>query len=664
MLRYCSIARVRGTALASSLLALASASSVFAADETPAQIATAPVAIEQPTAAAPAPTGEILTPGETPVPLAPLASPDAQVPPAVAVAPVPVADPILIAIREQLAKPSANIDKADAAALTAFYASRTEGPLWIASGAFTPAAKALMAELANADDWALSAKSYPLPSLATADPAVQATAEIALSSAALRYAHDASGGRINPATLSRFNDQRGTFADPSKVMADLAASSEPDAVLRNLHPKHPQFALLRNELLKARHGAAPKAVVAAEPTAPKLVPATGPTLKPGTNHPDVAQIRERLAVGSTAGSETLYDKGLAAAVKAYQDEQGLNPTGVINNATRAAMNGAAKAKGEPKSDPAREADRIALNMERLRWLPADLGAFHIQNNIPEYVTRVYKNGAVIHQEKIIIGKTNTPTSIFSANMQFVIFHPEWGVPDSIKLKEIWPSLRRKVQGEDFFGLGPSVSDTRVLQRHNLRVSQNGRPVDASKVDWATVDPRQFQFIQPAGGTNVLGVVKFRFPNRHDIYMHDTPQRELFAQSTRTFSHGCMRVNNPRRLAEVILAEDKGWSPDRVGAQIASSQSLEVKIERQFPVHVTYFTARVDDDGKLRTFADIYGHDARLTAALAGKPVSLEAPEQTSGDSFAAVQKRPANVKAAAAKPQPGLGGLLEGLFGN
>ena len=320
------------------------------------------------------------------------------------------------------------------------------------------------------------------------------------------------------------------------------------------------------------------------------------------------------------------------------------------------------------SDPARDAERIALNMERWRWMPANMGRFHIINNVPEYTTRVVKDEQIIHQEKIIVGKTNTPTSLFSANMQFVIFHPEWGVPDSIKMKEILPSLKRKTSSEDsFFGLGPTVSDTRVLQRHNLRVSYNGRPVDASKIDWAKTDPRAYSFIQPAGGTNVLGVVKFRFPNRHDIYMHDTPQRDLFGQSVRAFSHGCMRVNNPRRLAEVILAEDRNWSSEKVGSALAGSGTQEVKLERPFPVHVVYMTTWVDADGKLQTFSDLYGHDAKLASALAGKAVRLEDPTTTSGgdDTMAAVTGKKKNgAVPVAQKKEANLGDLFNGLFGN
>src|SRR5262249_3076335 len=258
-----------------------------------------------------------------------------------------------------------------------------------------------------------------------------------------------------------------------------------------------------------------------------------------------------------------------------------------------------------------------------------LGEFHVWDNIPEFQMRVFKRGQMIHQGKIIVGKPETQTAIFSANMKYVIFGPEWGVPDSIKIKEILPYLRPTVEtGGGFFGgFGFGGTDTRVLEKHNLRVTYNGRPVDASTVDWSTVDIRKFNFIQPAGRGNVLGAVKFRFPNKHDIYMHDTPQRELFEKALRTYSHGCIRVHNPGRLAEVLLEEDKGWSAGRVRdlmAQGAEGISFEATLTKQIPVHITYFTAVVED-GQVRSFGDIYGHDRRVTAALGGRPMPLEPP---------------------------------------
>jgi L,D-transpeptidase YcbB len=589
-----------------------------------------------------------------------VATPSVATTPAVATAAVQI-DAALVAVRDRLGRPIAGLDKAQVAALTAFYGSRVDAPVWTDVSGFTARAKDAMSELNKAEDWGLSAGAFVLPTLPVdASAAQRADAEIALSVAILTYARQASGGRVDPASVSRFNDHRGTFADPAIVLSQMATSPKPAMILQSFHPQHPQFGLLRDALTKLRHSADEPVASIEKMVAP--IPA-GAALKPGVTHPDIAAVRTRLGIVGASGAEQTYDKALVAAVRAFQEERGLVASGTISTATRAALNGEVQAAGKPK-DRAKDIERIVINMERWRWLPTDLGRFHILNNTAEFVTRVYKDGQLAHQEKIIVGKTNTPTPQFSANMQFVIFHPEWGVPDSIKLKEIWPSLRRSAPaGDDFFGLGGGGADVRVLQKHNLRVSQNGHPVDASKVDWNKVDPRSFQFIQPAGGTNVLGVVKFRFPNRHDVYMHDTPQRDLFAQSVRTFSHGCMRVNNPRRLAEVILAEDRQWAPERVGQQIASSQSLEVKLERPFPVHVTYFTARVDEDGKLKTFADIYGHDARISAALSGKPIKLEDVEPQSATLVVAQAKKAATRKGESTADN-GLGGLLQGLFGN
>ena len=674
MLRLPAVRRLGALALTSSAIALWAMPAAHAAGEA---VAAAPVvAVQEPAPVTPTPvTIEALPPGETPAAVATEPPPPAAAPVTDAgpVAPVPVSDPILVGVRERLAKPGAGADKADAAALTAFYATRSAGPVWIADGKFTPRAEAAIAALRTADDWGLEAKSFTLPELSpSADVAGQAQAELTLSASILKYARYASGGRVDPSTLSRVNDQRGTFADPTKVLEAVSATSKPDAYLEALHPQHPQFQKLHEALGKLRHGEPAKAAEPL-PEPAKLTLEPGPALKPGMKHADIAAIRKHLGVAAGDAGDEVYDKPLVKAVKAFQEEHGLNANGVISSATRAALSGGAgkvKVASGP-TNPAKEMERIALNMERWRWLPADLGSFHIENNIPEFATRVYDGGRLVHQEKIIVGKTDTPTSVFSANMQFVIFHPEWGVPDSIKVKELLPSLRRKVQGDDFFGVGPTVSDTRVLQRHNLRVSYNGRPIDAAQVDWTRVDPRAYTFIQPAGGQNVLGVVKFRFPNRHDIYMHDTPQRELFNETTRAFSHGCMRVHNPARLAEIILAHDRGWTPERVANQIASHQSLEVKVDKQFPVHVTYFTARVDETGKLQTFNDLYGHDAKLVAALAGKPVQLEPVASTAISRDETILPGAPGGKQSryrkggpAPQTEAGLGGLLNGLFGN
>ena len=265
--------------------------------------------------------------------------------------------------------------------------------------------------------------------------------------------------------------------------------------------------------------------------------------------------------------------------------------------------------------------RIEVNLERWRWMPDDLGAFHVRNNIPEQITRVYKDGQVVLTEKIVVGKTSSPTPVMSADMQFVIFHPSWGVPDGIKNNEVGPMLRRaSARNQEWFGEGNNVS--RALGRHQFKVSQNGREINPDSIDWTKADVRQFHFSQPPSAQNVLGVVKFRFPNKYDVYMHDTSERHLFGSSVRAFSHGCMRVQNPIHLAEVILAHDKGWSADKVRSFVPGGRSSDITLATPVPVHLTYFTATVDDNGTLKSHGDLYGMDSRVASALAGKPVTL------------------------------------------
>jgi L,D-transpeptidase YcbB len=325
----------------------------------------------------------------------------------------------------------------------------------------------------------------------------------------------------------------------------------------------------------------------------------------------------------------------------------------------AAPEAATPAKGKaPVAAGRGTVQQLTINMERWRWMPEDMGTMHVWNNLPEQQTRVIKAGKTIHQESIIIGRTVSPTPVFSADMQFVIFHPSWGVPDGIKTNEIAPALRRSSSSASFF---EGNSEPAILRRHNLKVSYNGRPVDASQINWSTADIRQYQFTQPPSGTNVLGVVKFRFPNKHDVYMHDTPERSLFQKTERMFSHGCMRVQNPQRLAEIILAEDRGTTSAQVKSYIASHSTNDIKLNKPLPVHVTYFTAMAQDDGSIRTFPDYYGHDARVAAALDGKPVQLIAASDPAAKATRAVRKPAPTRTASAGDP---LGSFFSGLFGN
>ncbi|MBO0741426.1 MAG: L,D-transpeptidase family protein [Hyphomicrobiaceae bacterium] len=562
----------------------------------------------------------------TPDPLAPVevdkpapAAPGAPVLP-IPAKPADTVHPIVALVRERLAAmPSrgSEADKEDYAGLVAFYAESNGQPVWTSKDGFTARATQVLAELRRADDWGLKASAFDVPSLpdGQASDEVLADAEIKLGLAALKYGRYARGGRLDPPSISRMFDQKPVIYDPKSLLQALAVTDDidtADAYLRNLHPKHPQFARLRQAMLAARGARADET-----PSIIKI-PA-GPTIKPGQEHPHIALLRQRLAIpAASEANETLYDDALVTAVKAVQVQSGLDQTGVINTATRNALNGAER----PSSGG--NLQRIIVNMERWRWMPDELGDIYVWDSVPEQMTSVYAQGKQVLAEKIVVGKPSSPTPIFSADMQFIIFHPSWGVPAGIKAYELAPLLRN-AGGGWFFSSGASA----VLRGYGLHVSRGGRPVDPDSINWSNVDVQSFDFTQPPGPTNVLGIVKFRFPNKHDVYMHDTPERHLFNGAIRAFSHGCMRVQNPIKLAEVLLAHDKGWSSDQVQEYVR--RGGEIKLTTPIPVHVTYFTAVVDDAGNIHFRPDIYGLDSRVASRLEGQAVhlataSVERPE--------------------------------------
>ncbi|MBS0237046.1 MAG: L,D-transpeptidase family protein [Proteobacteria bacterium] len=253
-----------------------------------------------------------------------------------------------------------------------------------------------------------------------------------------------------------------------------------------------------------------------------------------------------------------------------------------------------------------DAKRIRANMEMWRWMWPNMGDFYVLNNIPEFMQYVYKDGQIIRSEKIVAGLLDKQTTIFSRPLKYVVLRPAWRVPESIMVNELWPNLIR--------GGG-------MMRQYGLQiVTKNGqRAVDYRSIDWATSDIRNYDVIQPPGPKSVLGHVKFSFPSQHTIYMHDTPDKWMFKPAQRTLSHGCLRVWKPMQLAELILKEDKGWDPEKI-AELDRSGPLnnEIPITKEIPIHLVYFTTWVGEDGKLKTFRDVYGHEKRVTQALDGQ----------------------------------------------
>lgn len=489
-----------------------------------------------------------------------------------------------------------NSDADDRLAASAFYRANGETAQWVASTGLSARGAALLGELRKAGEWGLDAdalelRDIPESTSGTALPLEKLAAlESRLTLAALKYARQARGGRIgDPAKqLSSYLDRTPQLIPPAIVLKGLASASDPAAYLRGLHPKHPQFEALRQRYLARLNSPGQASGDVA------IIPA-GPLLKPGTTHPHVGLLRQRLAVPAAEGGDAnLFDEALTSAVKAFQKDKGQSADGVVGNATRNALNDVETVTPE----------RLRANMEMLRWLPDEQGPLYVSVNIPEFKMRVVKDGRVIHEERVITGEIEKQTPIFSDTMELVTFHPKWHVPESIKVRELYPSLAR---GGTY------------VQKQGLKISLNGRQVDPESVDWSSADIRRYDVHQPPGAQNVLGVLKFSFPNKHLVYMHDTSSRNLFEAERRTFSHGCVRVRNPERLAEIVLEADKGWDAAKVASMLqASPVENPVKLDRGVPVHVSYQTIVINSDGREHAFKDVYGHEQKVIQALAGK----------------------------------------------
>ena len=351
--------------------------------------------------------------------------------------------------------------------------------------------------------------------------------------------------RGRPARSSRLTenlDPTLALPDPLQLIESIAIRSDPAAYLRSFQPDQPQFEALRKALIAAR-GEIPTTTVVTIPD--------GPLLKLGVEHEQVALLRKRLDVPAKAedGKETLFDASVDEAVKRFQHGPRRDARWRCRPRHEAAAQSAAPAGGGPGKVQAHPAQHgaLALAAERPRAVLRD-GQF-ARVHAPRGGRR---QGRAL--DRVVVGKPDNQTPVFSNEMQEIVFNPYWNVPNAIKTEELLPLI---TGGADWFGGG--VWNTSVLERHGLRVNLGGREVDPSRLDWSRTDIRSLNIYQPPGPDNVLGTVKFVFPNKHDVYMHDTPQKNLFAQPVRAESHGCMRVQNPDQLALTLLKQDQGWS---------------------------------------------------------------------------------------------------------
>lgn len=486
--------------------------------------------------------------------------------------------------------PKPSPEDLDRAALSTFYQARGDEPLWVTAEGLTTKAKRATAELKQAATWGLDPADFVIADMKTpATPDALAEMESAISLAVMAYARHARGGKIaKPAEqLSSYFDRRPQWKDRAELLSELATTDNPGQVLQDLHPRHPQFELLRQAWLETQRAKSAKSA---------RLPA-GSDLRPGEGHGDITVLRKRLAIPVADGAAMdVYDDRLATAVKGFQALKGLPPDGTLTAETRTKLNQPIKGN----------TDQLAANMQMWRYIPADLGDMYVWLNVPEYEIRIAKSGEQVFDERVTVGLVNEQTPIFSDQIELVTFKSRWRVPDSIKVREIWPSL---------------LSGGGLMRQHGLEIRRESTNelVDWRKIDWSKTDMTDYVVWQPPGKANQLGLVKFSFPNKHYVFMHDTPDKYMFGWTRRANSHGCMRIRNPLKMAEIVLAADKGWDTAKIDDLVKNGPDHNiVPLDKKIPVHIVYFTAWIDDGGKITTFGDVYGHEKRFALALRGQ----------------------------------------------
>ena len=323
----------------------------------------------------------------------------------------------------------------------------------------------------------------------------------------------------------------------------------------------------------------------------------GPVLKPGDRSARVAQVRARLTVTgdytANATDPELYDSGLEDGVKHFQQRQGLDVDGVIGGGTLAAMNVSVQQR----------IDQLRVNLERQRWyLHENHGEFIIVD-IAGYHVYWAKDDKVFWDGKAQVGKEYTQTPIFKDTIEFIEFNPTWTIPPGIMRRSILPNLKKD---PDY-----------LAKKGYLLLTQDGKEVDPKSVDWASIKTMPYIVRQPAGPTNALGLVKFMFPNKHMVYLHDTNHREHFEVATRSFSSGCVRVENPFDLAEKLLAGQPGWDRQKIDETVAAGKTKRVNLDKPMRIIIGYRTALVID-GQIYFRKDIYKRDAKVLKQLDAK----------------------------------------------
>ncbi len=496
-------------------------------------------------------------------------------------------------------------EKEIAAAIERHYAANP-GFIWVLGKAPRIRAEAAMAMMEDAASYGLEPQDYQVsrPEVLTSgkealsDPAL-ARYEMAMSARVLRYIRDAHSGRINPNLLSGYHDFAAKPVDYDAALKALSSGTDVKQYLESQHPQNAEYAALRAEL-KALEDQ-PDDLVTVDA---KLL------LKPGESSAELPKLMRLIAqkgddafqqkhgaVLASAGGTEVYTPQLVEIIKAVQVSHDLKPDGIIGSRTVAAVAGVSKADKVVK---------VKVALEQLRWHPSDLGQTFVFLNAAAFTATYREDGRDKLSMRTVVGRPGNQTSFFQDELERVEYNPYWGVPRSILVNEMLPRLR---------------SDPGYLDRAGYEVTDSsGRHIPSSSINWAAHGSNiPYNVRQTPSEANALGELKIMFPNKHAIYMHDTPQKSYFSRDMRALSHGCVRLADPRAMAAAVLGTDT----DHVKSKLAQGHSSE-RINRHIPVYVAYFTAWPDQSGKVAYVGDVYDRDSHVLEAL-NKTTNSRAP---------------------------------------
>jgi len=408
---------------------------------------------------------------------------------------------------------------------------------------------------------------------------VQKETDLALTATYFLWASDYYRGLIVPDEHKEIEwDVKENGIMLHRALKVVLGEQESKYPLADFKPVHPAYSRLKSALANYRKiqemNAWPKVTATAK-------------LKQGRSSSAILTLRKRLGLSDTASS--VYTKDILDAVKKFQVEQGLKPDGVLDKETVRLMN----------IPVAERINQIILNMERMRWLPLSFESDYLLVNIPEYKLHVFEAGKEKLSMNVIVGKTMNSTPVFSDKMEYIVLSPYWNVPFSIIKEEMASKI---------------AANPNYLNALDMEVvTAKGDPVDPSSINWNEITESNWQYVlrRRPGPKNDLGAVKFIFPNSNDIYLHDTPNGELFDQEKRGFSHGCVRVERPLELAEYLLRNSGNWGRKQILDVIAKRKEQRVQLKTALPVYLVYFTAWADENGTVHFRDDIYGHDKAL-----------------------------------------------------